>query len=74
MGSPIPFSVKPRTDSCFLGDGLYVSFLILSSTFIRDPWGKAQEMRGAPSPLSLPAQILYNFIDTFYALAKEETS
>ena len=27
-----------------------------------------------PSPLSLPAQILYNFIDTFYALAKEETS
>lgn len=27
-----------------------------------------------PEPLSLSAQILYNFIDTFYALAKEETS
>lgn len=74
MGSPVPFCVKPRTDSPFLGDAALFLIPDLSSTFIRNPWGKAQEIRGAPSPLSLPAQILYNFIDTFYALAKEETS
>ena len=28
MERPIPFYVKPRTDSLFLGDGLYFSFLI----------------------------------------------
>ncbi len=74
MGSLVPFCVKPRTDLSFLGDADLFLIPDLSSAFIRDPWGKAQEMRGASSPLSLPAQILYNFIDTFYALAKEETS
>ena len=74
MGSPIPFCVKPRTDAPFLSDAALFLIPDLSSAFIRDPWGKAQEMRGVRSPLSLPAQILYNFIDTFYALAKEETS
>lgn len=50
----------------------YFSFLIRAelSSALKErhvPWAN-------PEPLSLPAQILYNFIDTFYALAKEETS
>jgi len=50
----------------------HFSFLIRAelSSVLKEwhvPWAN-------PEPLSLPAQILYNFIDTFYALAKEETS
>lgn len=55
------------------------SFLIPHFSFlIRAELSSALKERHVPwanpEPLSLPAQILYNFIDTFYALAKEETS
>ena len=57
----------------------HFSFLISHSSFlIRAELSSALKERHVPwanpEPLSLPAQILYNFIDTFYALAKEETS
>ena len=65
------------SEECWCGASLFLDTSTPHSRVELSFRGKGDAPHRLPPffpPLSLPAQILYNFIDTFYALAKEETS